>query len=152
MVRRILREHWVKLLRYAGVSCIGVTTGQALLFVFYEVLEWEAVVANTVAVAIATIPSYVLNRAWVWGKSGNHSVTTEILPFWGMAFLGLILSNVFVYAVEQRWESWVSSTSRTWLRSDSCGSRNTSSWTGSCSDTSRFRSLRRPPSAPRAEP
>jgi putative flippase GtrA len=107
MVRRILREHGPKLLRYAGVSCVGVVAGQSLLFLFYVVFDWRAVVANTMAVAIATIPSYLLNRAWVWEKSGGHRFATEILPFWGMAFLGLILSNILVHLVEQHYGSWV---------------------------------------------
>ncbi len=107
MVRRIIAAHGRKLIRYAGVSCVGVTAGQTLLFLFYEIADLRAVVANTLAVVLATIPSYVLNRAWVWGKSGSHGLTTEILPFWGMALLGLALSNLFVHLVEQRWESWV---------------------------------------------
>lgn len=107
MVRRIIRAHGRKLLRYAGVSCIGVLAGQTLLYVLYDVVELQAVLANTIAVAVATIPSYVLNRAWVWGKSGGHSVSAEILPFWGMAFLGLMLSNVLVHLAEQRTDWWV---------------------------------------------
>ena len=107
MVRRILRAHGRKLLRYAGVSAIGVTAGQTLLFIFYGVAEMHAVLANTLAVAIATVPSYVLNRAWVWGKSGGHSVTAEILPFWGMAFLGLLLSNLLVAIAERQSDWWL---------------------------------------------
>ncbi len=107
MVRRILNEHGAKILRYAGVSCVGVTTGQLLLYFFFATLGWRAVVANTLAVAIATIPNYLLNRAWVWGKSGGHRLGAEILPFWSMAFVGLLLSNVLVRLAEQRWDSWV---------------------------------------------
>ena len=107
MVRRILDEHGHKLIRYAGVSVVGVTVGQTLLFLFYEVFGWNAVAANTTAVTLGTIPSYVLNRAWVWKKDSPHSLTREIVPFWGMAFLGLLLSGVLVYFVEQRWDSWV---------------------------------------------
>lgn len=106
MVRRILTAHGPRLIRYAGVSVVGVTAGQTLLFFFYNVLDWQAVVANSAAVALATVPSYVLNRAWVWKKVGTHKLTTEILPFWGMAFLGLVLSNVLVAFVEARWDSW----------------------------------------------
>ncbi len=107
MVRRILAAHGRKLLRYAGVSCVGVTVGQTLLFLFYAVFGLGAVVANTSAVVLATIPSYVLNRAWVWAKFGNHRLTTGILPFWGMALLGLAISNVLVHQVEQRWDAWI---------------------------------------------
>ena len=107
MVRQILNEHGARLIRYAGVSVVGVLAGQTLLFVFYQVFEWKALVANSLAVMLATIPSYLLNRAWVWKKAGAHSFGAEILPFWGMAFLGLVLSNVLVHLVEQRWGSWV---------------------------------------------
>ena len=107
MVRRILKNHGRKLLRYAGVSFVGVSAGQLLLYLFHVTLELEPVLANTMAVAISTIPSYVLNRAWVWGKSGGHSVTSEVLPFWGLAFIGLMLSNLLVHLAEQRWDSWV---------------------------------------------
>jgi putative flippase GtrA len=106
MVRQLLDNHGKKLLRYAAVSCVGVTAGQLLLFLFYEVFGLRAVLANTLAVAIATVPSYLLNRAWVWGKNGNHSFTAEIVPFWGMAFVGLLLSNVLVHLAEQRSAAW----------------------------------------------
>ena len=107
MVRRILDEHGSRLIRYAGVSVVAVAVGQTLLFLFYRVLSLDAVVANTLAVTLATIPSYLLNRAWVWQKNSSHSFTTEILPFWGMALLGLILSNILVHWVEGRSDSWI---------------------------------------------
>lgn len=107
MVRQILDKHGQRLIRYAGVSVVGVTAGQTLLFVFYEVFGWKAVVANTAAVMLSTIPSYLLNRTWVWKKAGSHSISAEILLFWGMALLGLILSNVLVAIVEKRWDSWL---------------------------------------------
>ena len=107
MVRRILDQHGARLIRYAGVSVVGVAAGQTLLFLFYGVFGWGAVVANTTAVTLATIPSYLLNRTWVWKKAGAHKLATEILPFWGMAFLGLVLSNVLVAIVEKRWDSWL---------------------------------------------
>ena len=105
MVRRILDEHGHKLIRYAGVSVIGVSTGQLLLFVFYELGGWNAVLANTVAVALGTIPSYVLNRAWVWKKDSPHSLTREILPFWGITLLGLLLSTGFAWYADRTFSS-----------------------------------------------
>ena len=43
-------------------------------------------------------------RRWVWGKTGDCSVTREILPF---TFLGLIASTAAVAAIEVRWQSAV---------------------------------------------
>ncbi len=102
-----LRSNYEKLLRYAGVSVIAVICGQTPLYVFNEPLDRSAVTANILAVTLATIPSYLLNRTWVWGKTGSHSVTAELLPFWGMAFLGLVLSTLLVHLVEQQSDAWV---------------------------------------------
>jgi len=94
-------------MRYAGVSVIGVIVGQTLLFMFYEAIGLGATSANVLAVMIGTVPSYLLNRAWVWGKSGSHSVRAEIVPFWGMAVLGLILSTVLVAVVSRYTDAWL---------------------------------------------
>ena len=106
MVRRIINNHGRKLLRYAGVSCVGVTAGQLLLFFFYEVVGLRAVLANTAAVAIAPSPRYQRQRAWGWGKNGDHSLTAEIIPLGGMACVGRWLSNLLVHFAEQRSDAW----------------------------------------------
>lgn len=107
MLIQFFQEHGRRLLRYAGVSVVGVICGQSLLLLFYRGVGLGAAQANVLAVTIATVPSYLLNRAWVWGKSGTHSVRAEIVPFWGMAFLGLALSTVLVHFAEQASGSWV---------------------------------------------
>ena len=38
---------------------------------------------------MAGIPSYILNRRWVWGKSGRSHCWREILPFWVMSLTGI---------------------------------------------------------------
>lgn len=107
MLSKLIEQHGRRLLRYAGVSVIGVICGQTLLFLFYESAGLGATSANVLAVMIATVPSYLLNRAWVWGKSGGHSVRAEIVPFWGMALLGLVLSTVLVSVVHRFSDAWV---------------------------------------------
>lgn len=94
-----------KLGRYAAASVVGVVTGQALLYLGYSVLGWEAVTANVVSVAVSSIPAYLVNRYWVWKKRGRNSLRAEVIPFWLMAFLGLLLSSVLVAVVERRTES-----------------------------------------------
>jgi putative flippase GtrA len=94
-----------KLGRYAAASVVGVVTGQALLYLGYSVLGWEAVTANLVSVAVSSIPAYLVNRYWVWQKRGRNSLRAEVIPFWLMAFLGLLLSSVLVAVVEGRTDS-----------------------------------------------
>lgn len=92
----------MKAMRYAGVSFVGVVTAQSLIAFFHAVLKFDPQVANALAVAISSVPAYLLNRSWVWGKRGRNHFTREVLPFWGFAFAGLILSTVFVGMVEER--------------------------------------------------
>lgn len=107
MLTELIEQHGRRLMRYAGVSVIGVIVGQTLLFMFYEAIGLGATSANVLAVMIGTVPSYLLNRAWVWGKSGSHSVRAEIVPFWGMAVLGLVLSTVLVAVVSRYTDAWL---------------------------------------------
>jgi putative flippase GtrA len=58
--------------------------------------------ANLIATAAGTIPSFELNRRWVWGKSGRRSLGAEIGPFCALSFLGLALSTIAVSAAA-RW-------------------------------------------------
>lgn len=87
---------------YALVSVVAVITGQAVLWSCSGLLGWDPVPSNVTSVAIGSIPSYVLNRYWVWGKRGKNHFVKEVLPFWGMALLGLILSTIAV-AVAASW-------------------------------------------------
>jgi putative flippase GtrA len=94
-----------KLVKYAMASMVGVVCGQSLLLLFYGVLDWPVVLANVSAVTLSSIPAYLVNRYWVWQKTDTNDFKREVLPFWGMAFLGLILSSIFTYWVDQRTDS-----------------------------------------------
>jgi putative flippase GtrA len=103
-VANYTRSHMVdavktKGIRYSMVSVVNVIVGQGLLVVFATVLGWNLVLANVLAVCISAGPAYVLNRQWVWGKSGKNHLTKEVLPFWGFALAGLALSSLAVWAV-----------------------------------------------------
>jgi putative flippase GtrA len=101
----IIDAHRSKFLRYAGVSCVTVPIGQFLLFLFNTGFGWPAAAANLLAVSLASIPAYLLNRRWVWGKRGPHSFVNEVLPFWIMALAGLLLSTLAVAVVASRWDN-----------------------------------------------
>jgi len=55
-------------------------------------------------VTISAVPAYLLSRHWVWRQRGRNSFTTEVLPFWSMALLGLIISTVAVAIVDDRYD------------------------------------------------
>lgn len=94
-----------KLLRYAAASVVGVVVGQSSLYLFDTVLGWDEALANVTAVVISSVPAYIVNRYWVWQVRDRNSLRREVMPFWGMSVLGLILSTIFVSIVADRTES-----------------------------------------------
>ncbi len=80
--------------RFLIVSAFNVIFGQSLLILNHSWLGWSFAVANVVAVALSAGPAYVLARYWVWGKRTKNHLVKEVLPFWGLAFFGLITSTL----------------------------------------------------------
>jgi putative flippase GtrA len=97
LLRRVRSTEGQKMFRYTMVSVISVIVGQAILFVtfglLHPVLHWTAKTCNIVAVTVSGVPSYYLNRAWAWGKTGKSHLWREVVPFWTLAFIGLALST-----------------------------------------------------------
>src|SRR5262249_50944591 len=60
----------------------------------------RAWLTNVIATAVGTVPSYALNRRWVWGRRGASDPWREVMPFWVMSFAGLLLSTVAVDAAD----------------------------------------------------
>ncbi len=94
-----------KLVRYTAVSAISALISVVILTVVYGVLRlWTEVWSVLFSNVLAGIPSYLLNRQWVWGKSGRSHVWREILPFWitsltGIGFALVTASLAHDYAV-----------------------------------------------------
>lgn len=82
-----------KAVRYMAVSVITVAVSQVALFTLYAGLHWTARSSNVLAVVIGGIPSYYLNRRWTWGKTGPSHLLKEVVPFWAIAFVGLVFST-----------------------------------------------------------
>ncbi|MDP8988255.1 MAG: GtrA family protein [Actinomycetota bacterium] len=95
-----------KAVRYSLVSVVAVAVSQVVLLVCNGLLDWAPVPSNVTAVAIGSVPSYALNRAWVWGKRGRNDVWREVVPFWAFAFSGLAFSTLLVY-LAARWSDAV---------------------------------------------
>jgi len=88
----------LKLFKYAGVSVISTIVSQVTLFLTFVVFRlMSEVPANILANVVATVPSYYLNRKWVWGKGGRSHFWREVVPFWVLSFIGLAFSSLAVY-------------------------------------------------------
>jgi putative flippase GtrA len=90
----IRNRYGKKVSRFLVVSAFNVAFGQSLLILAHSWLGWSFAVSNVVAVAVSAGPAYVLARYWVWEKRTKNHLVKEVLPFWGLAFFGLIVSTI----------------------------------------------------------
>jgi putative flippase GtrA len=84
-----------KLFRYSMVSVISTAVSLIVLGLVFGVLRWWTEVPSTLfGNAVATFPSYWLNRKWAWGKHGRSHFMKEVVPFWTMSVLGIAFSTI----------------------------------------------------------
>ena len=85
-----------RLVRYSAVSVVSTTTSLLTLGVLVGLAATPAVWANVVATAVGTVPSFELNRRWVWRAGGRRSVLRQVVPFCALSATGLVVSTVAV--------------------------------------------------------
>jgi putative flippase GtrA len=93
LVARVAREYGKKVRRFVIVSLFNVAFGQSLLVLAHTAFGWSFVASNIFAIAVSAGPAYVLARYWVWEKTSKNHLVKEVAPFWGLAFLGLVVST-----------------------------------------------------------
>jgi putative flippase GtrA len=91
-----------RLARCMGVSVITTIVSLTTLAAAIAGFGLEAWIANVLATAVATVPSYHLNRRWTWGKKDASDLWRELMPFWLLSFAGLVLSTLAV-ALTDSW-------------------------------------------------
>ncbi|NNF54027.1 MAG: GtrA family protein [Acidimicrobiales bacterium] len=79
--------------RYVLVSAINVLDHQILLYVANSIWGWPGAWANAFAASVAFVPAYFLTRTLVWSVNRTHSVRREVVPFFALAVLGLLVSS-----------------------------------------------------------
>jgi putative flippase GtrA len=100
VLARELTQHpnFSKIWRFTSVSVVSTVITLGMLFVFFRVLKvGTAAESNLLATSIATAPAYYLNRTWTWGKTGRSHVMREVVPFWTIAIVGVLLSTAAVH-------------------------------------------------------
>jgi len=90
-----------RMIRYGTASLIAIAITQVLIVVFLRGFEWEAVRSNLGATMLTSIPAFMLNKYWVWGKSGRARIRREVIPFWVFTVAGWFLSTGAVYLADQ---------------------------------------------------
>jgi putative flippase GtrA len=81
------------MVRYIVQSAITTAVSFIVLGIVYGVVKlWTEVPSTLFANLVAVVPSYYLNRNWVWGKGGRSHLWKEVVPFWAASLVGIGLS------------------------------------------------------------
>jgi putative flippase GtrA len=96
----------IRLVRYSAVSLVATTTSLMTLGLLVGVLGVPAIWSNVIATAVGTVPSFELNRRWVWNDAARRSLFGQILPFCALSFTGLVLSTVAVGVAADQTSGW----------------------------------------------
>jgi putative flippase GtrA len=92
-----------KLFKYSVASGTGVVVDVTVLAFCSAVLGFPEMTAHLIAVFTSSVPNYLINRRWTWQQSGKNRLWGEVVPFWVMSVMGLILSTAFVAYATDRW-------------------------------------------------
>src|SRR5487761_2088266 len=95
---RIYRKtsEFTKLWRYCAVSGVSTVTTLVAFYSSYRIIGFSPLSSNVLATCVATVPNYYLNRSWAWGRTGRSHFMREVVPFWVIAFVSLVLSTLAV--------------------------------------------------------
>jgi putative flippase GtrA len=94
----VLRRQLPRLIRYASVSVVATATSLTVLGLLVGLAGAPAGWSNVAATAAGTVPSFELNRRWVWRKRGRRSLASEVVPFVLLSFAGLVVSTWAAHA------------------------------------------------------
>jgi putative flippase GtrA len=78
-------------------SSLSTATTLTVLGLLVGVAGAPAGWANVVATALGTVPSFELNRRWVWSAPGRRSLLRQVAPFGALSLAGLGLSTLAVH-------------------------------------------------------
>jgi putative flippase GtrA len=94
----MLQSRIAEIARFAVVGLINTGIDLAVFSVGFYVLEFNLILANTIAYSAGTVNSYLMNKHWTFAGRGAPEITpAEFTRFIIFNLFGLALSNVAVY-------------------------------------------------------
>lgn len=78
--------------RYTIGSVLAAVASEAALLLTYGPGLLSPAGASVAGWAAGALLNYALNRWWAWGKRGRASLRREVLPYWAIAVLSMLLS------------------------------------------------------------
>lgn len=88
-------------IRFCVVGAINALIYFASFYLLYNLLSMYLLLANAVAIILATFNSYVLNKIWTFRQGGGHS-HRQIGSFIAVSLSGIALSSLILHTFAPR--------------------------------------------------
>jgi putative flippase GtrA len=96
-------KKWIK---YGSVSVVAIATSWVTFVIAHNFAGQSLRASNLWAMAISTIPAFLLSRKWVWASDGVISMKREVIPFWVLSLVQAVISQLVLEAAD----GWIVST------------------------------------------
>jgi len=110
---RVYQKEYKRFIKFALVGAFGAivdfTTFNVMLYIFNNIyhlpivwkpfgiaINWELLVANTIAVSIAIISNFTWNRLWTFPESRTRKKRKQLIQFALVNIIGLMLNNLIL--------------------------------------------------------
>lgn len=85
-----------RLVRYSVVTAAAAPTNLALYTWLLYATTIPAPLCNLLAATILTVPTFLANRAWVWGVRSDGTVGAEALKYWLFTLFNVTAGSALV--------------------------------------------------------
>lgn len=90
-----------KFLKFCTVGLMGMIIDFAITWLLKEKFKINKFVANSIGFLVAASSNYYFNRIWTF-QSANKQVALEYSEFIGIAIVGLITNNIFLWFFNEK--------------------------------------------------
>lgn len=98
-VRRTLRAHALKLVRYSATSAVALAVSEATLLLLVAFSVFDATADAFIGNLAGTIPSYVMSRYWIWRDAPRRRVGRQVFQYWSLSFVSMGVTSVATGAI-----------------------------------------------------
>jgi putative flippase GtrA len=93
------RAHILRLARYAATSGMAFALSEATLLILYGNHLVGATTAALIANVVATVPSYLMSRYWIWKDAERTRVGRQVVLYWATSAASILLTSLATGAI-----------------------------------------------------
>jgi putative flippase GtrA len=93
------RAQVARLVRYTATSVLAFAISEITLLVLYGNHLVGATTAALIANVVATVPSYLMSRYWIWKDARRTQVGRQVLLYWGTSAASILLTSLATGAI-----------------------------------------------------